>query len=233
MLRATCLALVLLLLGACGARVEDAEQILTANLAIPKDVEFRRMKTYPGESVCGEYSAYTSYVTPKEDFKPFITVRGTLYRQPLPEQLTIFCSKDPAEALLQQFGIGPYTSDNTSLAKISADYAALTSALERYYKDNSYYPTKAQGLQALVERIPDRHKPLLHFPDGGYIDSIPKDPWDRDYRYDEVQWGRVKGNYELLTLGADDTPGGSGENADVSSRIFPYLDHIAHVLGQR
>ncbi len=233
MLRATAIALGLCLLSACGAGIDEARQSLTASLAIPKEVEFREMKSYPGDAVCGEYSAYSSHIAPKDDFKPFIVVRGTLYREPLPIQLDIYCSDDPAAALLKQTGVGPYDADNEALARISADYAALTAALERYYVDSHYYPTADQTLEALVRPMPRRDRPLPKFPADGYLPAIPKDPWGRDYIYSDEQWGRVKGRYEILTLGADGAVGGGGVNADVSSNIFPYLDHVAHSLGQR
>ncbi len=233
MLRTFCITCCMLLLAACSDDKKAAEQLLTNNLAIPKDVEFRRMKSYPAGVVCGEYSAYSSHLLPKDDFKPFLTVRGKLYRSPKEIELAIYCSKKPAEALLEWTGIGPFTADNESLEKIAADFAALTTALDRYYQDNSAYPKVAQGLEGLVTPKPRAGWPLRNFPEGGYLAEIPRDPWGKEYLYDEEQWARVKGKYEILTLGADGKPGGSGENADVSSDIFPYLDHMAHVLGQR
>lgn len=233
MLRPFGIALCLLLLGACSADVKQAKQLLTEDLAIPKEVEFRRMKTYPGDVVCGDFSAYSSHVMPKEDFKPFIVVRGKLYREPDEMERAIFCSETPAQPLLELTGVGPYDADNAALAKIAADYDGLTSALEQYYEDNHAYPTVEQGLEGLVTPKPQGNRPLTNFPEGGYLASIPDDPWGNAYRYDEEQWGRTKGTYEVLTLGADAAAGGSGENADVSSDIFTYLDHVTHVLEQR
>ena len=49
---------------------------------------------------------------------------------------------------------------------------------------------------------------------GPYIDDedVPLDPWERSYRYEVVNEGL---SVRVYTLGADDSEGGSGENADI------------------
>jgi general secretion pathway protein G len=70
------------------------------------------------------------------------------------------------------------------------------------------YPTQQEGLAALVER------PQVSGWNGPYVKSLPMDPWGRPYNY------RIPGErhaYDLFTLGADNAPGGTGENEDVSN----------------
>jgi len=232
MLRIICIALGTFLLAACANQVRDAQDALSDSLAIKQDVEFRAMQTYPGDVVCGEFSAFISWTEPKQGFKPFIRVRDELLDKPSKEQEAIYCSPDSAGALLKIYGLGPYTAGDTTLSKLVGDFTALGEALERYYQDNFYYPTADQGLQALVSKPTSGRQRPFHYAEGGYIDAIPTDPWGRPYQYWEEQWGRTKGRYRITTLGADGAPGGSGENADVNSDLLPYLEHVLHLLGR-
>lgn len=221
-----------LLLTACSSDLKDAEQILTDSLPIPKGVEFKGMVSHPGGVVCGEYSAYESHVSPKSEFKPFMTVRGELNNPPDELDQTVYCTDDPAQALLQETGIGLFDANNKNLAKIAADFSALADALESYYKDNNFYPRMEHGLEALAKPVASRGRPVKE-KGNGYLNEIPTDPWGRPYVYFEEQWGRVKGYYLITTLGASGTKGGSGENMDVTTAHLPYLRHIAIVLGER
>ena len=45
--------------------------------------------------------------------------------------------------------------------------------------------------------------PPRTFPEGGYIDAIPTDPWGRDYDYVCEPFAGVRIPYELQSLGAD------------------------------
>ena len=57
-------------------------------------------------------------------------------------------------------------------------------------------------------------KPDL-FPDGGYISTIPLDPWGNSYIYEYPSRKGLK--YDIYTLGADGMPGGDGENLDIGN----------------
>jgi general secretion pathway protein G len=87
----------------------------------------------------------------------------------------------------------------------------LESALDLYRLDLGRYPTQTEGLQALVEKPTglDRWQ-------GPYLkqSKVPVDPWGRAYRY---RIPGEHGEYDLYTLGADDAPGGTGENQDVTN----------------
>ena len=67
---------------------------------------------------------------------------------------------------------------------------------------------------------PETLEELLTPTDGGkpYLDytSVPKDPWKMPYMYDPPS---VTGNgkFRIYTFGKDKSPGGEGENADVSN----------------
>lgn len=74
----------------------------------------------------------------------------------------------------------------------------ILNLLESYKTKNGRYPTTAQGLAALAG-----------------LGTVPAaDPWENPYKYQSP--GKYN-NYDLSSLGADGTPGGDGENADITS----------------
>jgi general secretion pathway protein G len=95
----------------------------------------------------------------------------------------------------------------TDVAKV--DIHNLESALDLYRLDLGRYPTQNEGLKALVEKPPglDRWQ-------GPYLKqkAVPADPWGHPYHY---RIPGEHGDYDLYSLGADDAPGGTGENQDV------------------
>lgn len=94
-----------------------------------------------------------------------------------------------------------------------ADIAAISTALKMYKVDNFNYPTSDQGLLALTQK-PSKAPVPTNYRQGGYIDSLPKDPWGRDYLY--LSPGQ-HGDFDLYSFGADGVSGGEGENADITS----------------
>ena len=90
---------------------------------------------------------------------------------------------------------------------------SLEQALQLFKLDNGFYPTTEQGLIALV-RIPEVGRIPKNYRQGGYIDRIPNDPWGNAYVY--LSPG-AHGDYDVSSYGADGTPGGDGENADINS----------------
>jgi len=91
-----------------------------------------------------------------------------------------------------------------------AQIALFETALDTYRLDTSRYPTSDQGLQAL------RVKPSgVERWDGPYLPKeIPMDPWGHPYKYRSPG---EHGDYDIISLGADGTEGGEGEDADVVS----------------
>lgn len=103
-----------------------------------------------------------------------------------------------------------------NLEKVRADMAQTTKALELYKFNELTYPNTSQGLDALTTPHSELKTPFL-FPDGGYISSIPLDPWGREYLY--VYPPQKSRNFDLYTLGADGLEGGTGENTDFGNWI--------------
>ena len=91
----------------------------------------------------------------------------------------------------------------------------LATALDNYRLDNGSWPTSEQGLEALRER-PAR-APVPANWRGPYLRrAVPNDPWGRPWVY-RFPGERDPAAYDLLTLGRDGQPGGTGEDADIGA----------------
>jgi general secretion pathway protein G len=85
----------------------------------------------------------------------------------------------------------------------------LGQALDQFKLDTSRYPTTQEGLNALVAN------PGIDGWEGPYLKkALPNDPWGKPYSY---QCPGTQGDYDLLTYGRDGTPGGEGEDKDITS----------------
>jgi general secretion pathway protein G len=91
------------------------------------------------------------------------------------------------------------------------DIQAIVTALSTYKLDNFSYPSTEQGLDALV-RKPSGTPEAANW--HGYLDKMPKDPWGHPYLY--LHPGS-HGDIDVFSYGADNKPGGDGEDADVGN----------------
>ena len=91
--------------------------------------------------------------------------------------------------------------DQARKTKARQDIRALEAALNLYKLDNFVYPTPDQGLEALVEQ-PSSPEPA-NWKAGGYVDRLPKDPWNQDYLF--LSPGE-QGTIDIFSMGPDQTP---------------------------
>ena len=101
----------------------------------------------------------------------------------------------------------------SKVAAAKVDIATVMQALKLYRLDNQRYPTTEQGLRALIEK-PTSGPAANGWKAGGYLEKMPKDPWGNPYQY--LSPG-IKGEVDIISLGADGQPGGSGDDADIGS----------------
>jgi general secretion pathway protein G len=87
----------------------------------------------------------------------------------------------------------------------------LSTAIDLFRIDVGRVPTTDEGVTALVE-APEGVASWA----GPYIrkKGALNDPWGRPYRYASPA---EKGEYDIVSLGADGKPGGEGENRDVAT----------------
>jgi general secretion pathway protein G len=96
-----------------------------------------------------------------------------------------------------------------SKAKVArAQMDALEKALEQYRMDIGALPAPEHGLAALVTAPPGTPKWQ-----GPYLKkAVPLDPWGHAYIY---KLSEPRADIEIISLGADGQPGGTGEARDI------------------
>lgn len=111
--------------------------------------------------------------------------------------------------------VGPRLFSQADRAKVqtaNTQIKMLRSALLTMRLDINRFPTAQEGLQLLVQKPTDPalaarwHGPYLS-------DKVPLDPWGNPYHYAPEASGMQP--ITLYSLGADDKPGGTGDNADI------------------
>jgi general secretion pathway protein G len=114
--------------------------------------------------------------------------------------------------------VGPLVFRNVGDARATTAKAQIELfglALEQYRLDNDYYPSTAQGLDAL-RSAPAGEPPARNWR-GPYLRKpVPADPWGRGYVYSSPDQDSLAG-YQLQSLGRDGRTGGAGEDADIAS----------------
>jgi len=103
--------------------------------------------------------------------------------------------------------------DKARVTRAQSDIRAIETALDLYRLDNFKYPTTEQGLQALVRQPAD--PTITNYRTGGYLPSLPKDPWNNVYLY--ASPGADGRDYDITTYGRDGKQGGEGYDADIST----------------
>ena len=112
--------------------------------------------------------------------------------------------------------VGVYLFDSAEQAKADAtttQIKGIETALDLYRLHNSRYPSSEQGLKSLLNK-PEVGVIRKNW-NGPYLrgKNLPKDGWENDFLYKSSN-GK---DYEIISLGADGTDGGSDLDADISS----------------
>lgn len=109
--------------------------------------------------------------------------------------------------------VGPKYFGQLGKAEVKAARAqidAMEKALDQYRLDVGRYPTSEQGLNALVVQPAGVTKWA-----GPYLKKgLPVDPWNKPYLYKSPG---EHGEVDVFSYGRDGTPGGSGEDADITN----------------
>ena len=108
--------------------------------------------------------------------------------------------------------VGPRIFGRVEQAKYSAaktEIEMLGQGLDLFRLDVGRNPSTEEGLQSL------RENPGIDHWDGPYLKKpVPADPWKRPFHYESPG---QHGDYDLFSYGADGSPGGEGENKDITS----------------
>ncbi|MFQ5647021.1 MAG: type II secretion system major pseudopilin GspG [bacterium] len=98
----------------------------------------------------------------------------------------------------------------SKLQTAKTQISMLGQALDTFRLDVGRYPDTSEGLEALREQPAG-----LDSWEGPYLNrEVPEDPWKNEYVYTSPG---SHGEYDLVSYGADGSPGGEGENQDIVS----------------
>ena len=106
--------------------------------------------------------------------------------------------------------IGKFNTAKVDSTKIQMKNLGVI--LDDFNRVCGFYPTTDQGLDALIK--PPSGRECKNYDPSGFIKGgkIPKDAWGNDFIYESDG-----GKYKLVSLGADNKPGGDGNNKDLDS----------------
>lgn len=111
--------------------------------------------------------------------------------------------------------VGPKYFSQLGKSEVTIAKAQIESfekSLDTYRLDVGRYPTTEEGLAALIAAPASAAGKW----NGPYLKKgIPLDPWGHPYQY---RAPGSKGEYDIISTGKDGQPGGSGEDADISSQ---------------
>lgn len=110
--------------------------------------------------------------------------------------------------------VGPAVLNQLGGAKSKSAQVQISDfeqAAEIFKLDVGRFPTTEEGLEALV-----RQPGNVVGWNGPYLkrNNIPEDPWKRAYQY---RFPGEQGEFDIYSFGADGSPGGEDENADVGN----------------
>jgi len=98
---------------------------------------------------------------------------------------------------------------NVTVAK--SQLQSFSKALDAYRLDMGHYPSTEEGLEALVSAPAANNEKWR----GPYLSKkVPLDPWGNPYIYRNPG---TNAEFDVISLGADGKPGGSGDNADLTN----------------
>ncbi len=102
--------------------------------------------------------------------------------------------------------------DQANVTRAKADIRRIDEQMKFFYYDNNRFPSTEQGIEALVTQPNDPQ--IRNWRSGGYLESMPNDPWGNPYQY--VYPGQNR-EFDVYSLGRDGRPGGEGYDADIGN----------------
>ena len=106
-----------------------------------------------------------------------------------------------------------HRADDARVTDARIQIMNFETALKMFKRDNGFYPSTEQGLNALISApisgsIPENYRA------DGYLGkkTLKADPWGNEYIY--ICPG-TQGDYDIISYGADKQPGGEEYNADI------------------
>lgn len=199
----------------CASYTSEYQDRLVRSLPNQREVTFNDSQSYPGKILCGNYTTLTADGWDMRS-SDFVVGESFILSRPTADEVFVYCSKDPAQALYSRLGIGAPDGNWEPLSKVRDDMLLIEKAITRYYDTANTLP---RTLNTLLEG------------DFGVSEENLTDPWGRLYYYVGGLSGRTAPQYQLGSLGADGKEGGQGADADVTKEQAPMLNHVLSFVG--
>ncbi|GAB3313421.1 type II secretion system protein GspG [Haliea atlantica] len=213
-----------LVAGCAGNPVETAQQAVAEQIPFSEELQYREVQRYPDRVVCGQYRVVQRW----GDYSPyrhFVYRDGVVDEKPSGRDVAIYCSENRLDSLYRETGIRIDDESRAHLVKVARDLRALHDALEAFYVDTGMYPDAGHGLAILVSNPHDDLR-LRNYREGGYLATLPRDPWGQDYYYAPPEFAGSRQPPTLLSLGADGRQGGLDANTDIGLEHLHYLEYL-------
>jgi general secretion pathway protein G len=150
-----------------------------------------------------------------------MTTKIALPKEHLTEIMTAVQNMMQQKMKMQQERItGQQVQPQTDRARLNATELSLRtlhSAVIQFKLDTGRYPTREEGLHALVDPPSD----VRNYEPGGYLETaeVPTDAWGNEFHYELYpEDGKP---LRIASFGADGKPGGQGYAADLYSTSEP------------
>ena len=100
---------------------------------------------------------------------------------------------------------------SSKITAAKAQIMLLEQSVNDFRLDIGKPPTQSQGLTVLVEKAGE-----IEGWKGPYIKGLPLDPWRHEYVY---RYPGIRGEFDILSYGADGRPGGRDDDADIGNWV--------------
>ncbi len=97
-------------------------------------------------------------------------------------------------------------SEKARKSKAITEIGSFKTALQAFEIDNGRFPTNEEGLKALVQQPAG----LQNWKQGGYMESVPNDPWDHPYVY-RCPGQHHPDGFDVFSMGPDGHEGGTDD----------------------
>ncbi|MFA5794825.1 MAG: type II secretion system major pseudopilin GspG [Candidatus Brocadiia bacterium] len=116
-------------------------------------------------------------------------------------------------AILASVVVGNFVGQEKKVydARVKADFATISTALDLYSLDNGMFPSTEQGLKALIEK--PSSTPVPSNWTKRYLVNDPDDPWKKEYKY-RYPGEHNKDRFDIWSTGPD---GKDGTEDDVGN----------------
>lgn len=98
-------------------------------------------------------------------------------------------------------------ADKAKVTRAKGDIKHIADQVKLFKMEQNRYPDA-------MEDLVNRPSFAMDWPEGGYLEKVPKDPWGSDYIFKKPADNGKE--FDIIAYGADNQQGGEGFDADLS-----------------